>query len=56
MLLQIKQNRYLLKMNCKKYQKKVEEISTKGLTKDLINEYKILNSVKYFFQEYSKII
>ena len=29
--------------------KKVEAISTKGLTKDLINKYSILNGAKYFF-------
>ena len=28
--------------------KKVEAISTKGLTKDLINEYKILSKARYF--------
>ena len=36
--------------------KYVEAISTKGLSKDLINEYKILNGAKYFssgiFQNY----
>ena len=36
--------------------KKVEAISTKGLTKDLINEFNILNGTKYFssgiFQNY----
>ena len=36
--------------------KKVKEISTKGLTKDLINKISILNGVKYFssgiFQNY----
>ena len=36
--------------------KKVEAISTKGLTKDLINRYKILNAAKHFssgiFQNY----
>ena len=36
--------------------KKVEAISTKGLTKDLINRCKILNEERYFFQEYYKII
>ena len=30
------------------YQKKFEAISTKGLTKDLINEFSILNGAKYF--------
>ena len=29
-----------------KHQKKVEEISTKGLTKDLINKFSILNGAK----------
>ena len=28
---------------------KVEAISTKGLTKDLINAYKILNRARYFY-------
>ena len=36
--------------------KKVKAISTKGLTKDLINEFSILNKAKYFslgiFQNY----
>ena len=30
---------------------KVKLISTRGLTKDLINGYSILNGVKYFFWE-----
>ena len=30
------------------YQKKVEAISTKGLPKDLINKYSILNGATYF--------
>ena len=30
---------------------KVEVISTKGLTKDLINKYSILNGAKYFSSE-----
>ena len=30
------------------YQEKVEIISTKGITKDLINKYKILKGAKYF--------
>ena len=38
------------------YQKKVEAISRKGLTKDLINKFSILNGAKYFspgiFQNY----
>ena len=38
------------------YQKKVKAVSTKGLTKDLINRYNILNWAKYFsskiFQNY----
>ena len=38
------------------YEKKVKAISTKVLTKDFINEYNILKSQKYFFQEYLKII
>ena len=39
-----------------KYQKKVKEISTNALTKDLINKSSILNGSKYFssglFQNY----
>ena len=31
-----------------KYQKIVKAISTKGLTKDLINKFSILNGAKYF--------
>ena len=30
------------------YQKKVEAIPTKGITKDLINKSKVLNSAIYF--------
>ena len=29
------------------YQKKLKEISTKGLTKNLINKFRILNGAKY---------
>ena len=36
-----------------KYKKKVEEISTKRLTKDLINKFRILNGAKYL---YSRIL
>ena len=32
--------------------KKVKAISTKGLTKDLINKFSILNGAKCFLQEY----
>ena len=35
---------------------KFKAISTKGLTKDLINKFSILNGAKYFFQELIKII
>ena len=35
-------------MNC---QKKVKAISTKGLSKDLINKFNILNGAKYFSSE-----
>ena len=39
-----------------KYHKKIKEISIKGLTKDLIDKFSILNEVKYFslgiFQNY----
>ena len=38
----------LIKMSSINYQKKVEATSTKGLIKDLINGYKILNGGKYF--------
>ena len=37
-------------------QKKVKAISTKGLTKDLIDKFSIFNGAKYFFHEYFKII
>ena len=47
MLLQIKRNTYLLKMN-EIYSEKVKAISTKELTKDLINRFKILNGAKCF--------
>ena len=36
--------------------KKVKAISTKGLTKDLINKFSILNGAKYFLWKYFKII
>ena len=39
---------YLLKMNLNELLKKVEAISTKALTKGLINKYSILNGTKYF--------
>ena len=32
-----------------KLSKKIKAISTKGLSKDLINKFSILNGVKYFF-------
>ena len=31
------------------YQKNLKAISTKGLTKDLINKFSIINGAKYFF-------
>ena len=34
--------------------KKVKVISTKGLTKDLMNKFSILKEAKYFWQEYLK--
>ena len=40
---------YLLKINQMSYQKKkIGPIWTKGLTKDLINGYTILNGARYF--------
>ena len=36
--------------------KNVEVISTKRLTKDLINGYKVLKGARYFLQEHNKII
>ena len=54
-LLQIKQNMCLLNMNYMNYQKKLKkEMSTKGLIKDLINKYSILNGAKYFSLEVLK--
>ena len=44
----------LLKKNWK-LSKNVKVISTKGLTKDMINKFNILNGAKYL-QEYFKII
>ena len=36
--------------------KKIKAISTKGVTKDLINEFSILNGAKYiFFRHISKL-
>ena len=47
-------------MNCINYQKKLKAISTKGLTKDLINKYNILNEAKYFspgiLQNYLEVV
>ena len=37
----------LIENEANKLPKKVEAVSQKGLTKDLINKYKILNSAKY---------
>ena len=34
--------------------RKVKLISKKGLTKHLINKYKILNGLKYFFEDRSQ--
>ena len=39
---------YLLKIYYINHQKKVETVSTKGLVKDLLNKYTILNGAKYF--------
>ena len=36
--------------------KKVKAISTKGLTKDLINKFSILNRAKYFLQEFQNYL
>ena len=33
------------------YQKKLKEISKKGLTKNLMNKFSILNGLKYFSSE-----
>ena len=59
-LLEIKQNMYLLKIYQINYQKKVEVVSTKGLAKDLLNKYTILNGAKCFssgiVQNYSAFI
>ena len=56
----MKQNMYWLKMNEISYQRIVKLISIKGLTKDLINKYKVLNGRKYFssgiLQNYSLLV
>ena len=56
----MKQNMYWLKMNEISYQRIVKLISIKGLTRDLINKYKILNGRKYFssgiLQNYSLLV
>ena len=39
-----------------KLSKKLKVISTKGLTKDLINKFSIINGQNIFFLEYFKII
>ena len=41
-------------MNQISYQKEAKLISKKGLTKDLINKYKILNGV-FFFRRITKV-
>ena len=38
----------LLKMNWMNWQRNFKSISTKGLTKDLTNRYKILKGARYF--------
>ena len=43
-----KSKHVLVEIELNKLSKKVEAISTKGLKKDLINGYKILNRAKYF--------
>ena len=42
-------NHVLVENELNKLSKKVEAISTKGLTQDLINKYSILNGAKYFY-------
>ena len=37
------------------YRKKFNGILTKGLTKNLMNKFSILNVTKFFLQEYFKI-
>ena len=44
----IKTKDVLVKNELNKLSRKVEAISTKGLTKDLTNGYKILNGARYF--------
>ena len=56
MLLQTKQTTYLLKNELNELSKKVESISTKELTKDLINRKKFLMTENIFLQDYFKII
>ena len=43
-------------MNQISYQKEVELIFKKGLAKDLINKYKILNGATFFLQAYYESI
>ena len=54
-LLQVKQH-VLVENELNELSKKVKTISAKGLTKDLISKYNILNGAKYFsleiFQNY----
>ena len=52
-LLQIKQNKtkQLLEIELEELSKKVELISTTGLTEDLIIKCKILNGAKYFYSD-----
>ena len=47
MLFQIKQNK-IVENEFNELLKKLKAISTKGSTKDLINEFSILNGAKYF--------
>ena len=55
-LLQIKQNKtkQLLEIELEELSKKVELISTTGLTEDLIIKCKILNGAKYFYSDILK--
>ena len=53
MLLQIKH--VLVENGLNELSEKVNAISTKGLTKDLINKFSILNGAKYFSSEIFQI-
>ena len=60
MLLQIKIKHVLVENGLNILSEKVKAISAKGLTKDLINKFSVLNGAKYFssgiFQKFKNLM